>query len=143
MVEGVEYLHAEQISHRDIKTDNVLLTSKGVVKLIDFGFAVTGPRGDVSCGTPNYMAPELFLRNTSYSPIKVDIWALGVLIYYLFEGSYPFRGYSERELIKNIHKGTYSFQKSPPEIQKVINLGLRMNPDARGTCTDMLAILRE
>jgi len=57
------------------------------------------------------MAPELFEKKTVYSPMKVDVWALGVLLYYLHEGCYPFRGYNEKDLIRSIFNGNVSFKK--------------------------------
>lgn len=76
-------MHDMGVAHRDLKTENVIMGKNGVVKLIDFGFATCAPRTETHCGTPNYMAPELFEKKSIYSPIKVDIWALGVLLYYL------------------------------------------------------------
>ncbi len=55
-----------------------------LVKLIDFGFATTVVKGETHCGTPNYMAPELFCKKSVYNPFKVDVWALGILLYYLY-----------------------------------------------------------
>jgi serine/threonine protein kinase len=84
VVEAVCYLHQMGVAHRDIKTENVILGSDGLVKLIDFGFATTVAKGETHCGTPNYMAPELFEKKGAYQPTKVDVWALGVLLYYLY-----------------------------------------------------------
>ena len=96
IAEAVAYLHQNGISHRDIKTDNVIIGKNGEVKVIDFGFATTLNKGESHCGTPNYMAPELFEKKNVYNPAKVDAWALGVLLFYLYEGTYPFKGYSEK-----------------------------------------------
>ena len=96
IAEAVSYLHQNGISHRDIKTDNVIIGKNGEVKVIDFGFATTLNKGESHCGTPNYMAPELFEKKNVYNPAKVDAWALGVLLFYLYEGTYPFKGYSEK-----------------------------------------------
>jgi len=57
------------------------------------------------------MAPELFAKKNPYNPFKVDVWALGILLYYLFEGTYPFKGYNEKDLIKNINSGNVIFKK--------------------------------
>jgi serine/threonine protein kinase len=53
-------MHEMGVAHRDLKTENIILGTNGVVKLIDFGFATCASRTDTHCGTPNYMAPELF-----------------------------------------------------------------------------------
>jgi MAP/microtubule affinity-regulating kinase len=99
-VEAVFYLHSEvSVVHRDIKLDNILIEEgTRMVKLIDFGFSVltTTPnqRLKVFCGTPSYMAPEI-TRKTDYEGKPVDIWALGVLLYVMLTGTFPFRGVSE------------------------------------------------
>lgn len=70
------------------------------IKLIDFGFSVIAlpeTRLSVYCGTPSYMSPELVSRQEYYGK-PVDIWALGVLLYVLVSGRFPFRG----ELYSNI-----------------------------------------
>ena len=69
-----------------------------MVKLIDFGFSVltntANQRLKVFCGTPSYMAPEI-TRKTDYEGRPVDMWALGVLLYVMLTGTFPFRGVSE------------------------------------------------
>lgn len=82
---AVREMHATDIAHRDIKLDNVLVRPEtGELKLIDFGFATSAAgKCETNCGTPNYMAPELFEKTCKYSPDKVDIWAVGVCAYYL------------------------------------------------------------
>ena len=78
---AIEYLHSKRIVHRDLKLDNLLLDTKGNVKMCDFGLSVERQReADVRqtyCGTFEMMAPELH-NSRSYAE-KVDIWALGKL----------------------------------------------------------------
>lgn len=57
---------------------------KMMVKIIDFGFATMANKADLHCGTPNFMAPELLDKTAKYCPLSVDIWALGVTLFYLF-----------------------------------------------------------
>lgn len=91
LVSGLFYLHSNNIIHRDIKPQNVLISANGIVKICDFGFAraiesktmITSIKG-----TPLYMAPEL-LREYPYNQ-KADLWSLGVILYELFVGQPPF-----------------------------------------------------
>lgn len=74
------------------------------MKIIDFGFA-TCMGGEKTtrlfCGTPSYMAPEI-LSNKEYVGHPVDIWALGVLLFVMLCGSFPFKGANDRDLYKKI-----------------------------------------
>ncbi|KAL0217337.1 hypothetical protein RCL1_007918 [Eukaryota sp. TZLM3-RCL] len=93
LVHALHDLHSAGIVHRDIKPSNVLLLSKERplrVKVCDFGVCrdLDGPTIKTSYGTERFMAPEMFLARSHGSP--VDIWALGVLIYFLVEKNYPF-----------------------------------------------------
>jgi serine/threonine protein kinase len=57
------------------------------------------------------MAPELFEKVPSYSADKVDVWALGVCLFYLVEGTYPFRGYDDKDLARKIRQGRFTMCK--------------------------------
>lgn len=82
------------------------------IKIIDFGFA-TGSLmpTENQCGTPNYMAPELHGKKIKYEPQKVDVWAIGVCLYYLVEGVHPFRGYDERDLARKVKSGQFTVSR--------------------------------
>lgn len=110
---ALQYLHDRMICHRDIKPENLLvidlLHSKSL-KLADFGLAVVvrEPLFTV-CGTPTYVAPEI-LAETGYG-VKVDVWAVGVILYILLCGYPPFssRTNNQEELFDQILSGLFEF----------------------------------
>lgn len=90
---ALAHCHHNNIAHRDIKLENVIIDSNLNPFLIDFGFACVGSEKIISqfCGTPAYMAPEIVRKKPYYGP-SADNWALGVLVYKLVTGFFPFRG---------------------------------------------------
>lgn len=88
---GLKHCHDQHIMHRDIKTANIFCSKQGIYKLGDFGISnITKLSGQSQgVGTPLYMAPEVWKTDEPYTLIS-DIWALGVLVYYLMAMRYPF-----------------------------------------------------
>ena len=95
VVFAIHYLHQRNVTHRDIKLENILLDeTRTRVKMIDFGFSTWFPhekKVKIFCGTPSYMAPEI-VSKIEYSGPPADVWALGVLLYALLCGRFPFKG---------------------------------------------------
>ena len=112
VVLAFEYLQARHYVYRDLKPENLLVDTDGYVKVADFGFAkrlLPGEKTYTLCGTPEYMAPELF-RQSGHGK-GVDWWALGVLVYEMVVGAPPF--YSPdgdgAEQMQRTLKAKYSF----------------------------------
>ncbi|XP_013389816.1 testis-specific serine/threonine-protein kinase 3-like [Lingula anatina] len=94
--QAMEYLHHNNIAHRDVKCSKFVVSRNNVLKLCDLGTAVLYKDGDplltdTKCGSPGYRAPEL-LSNFPYDPRRVDMWAMGVLLYYMATGLIPYHG---------------------------------------------------
>ncbi|XP_077551234.1 testis-specific serine/threonine-protein kinase 3-like [Haemaphysalis longicornis] len=97
MAKALAYLHYKDIAHRDLKCDNVLLTSTNVVKLADFSFAryCTDPVSRAKqlsatyCGSEAYAPPEV-LQGVAYRPKMADVWSLGVILFVMVTGLLPY-----------------------------------------------------
>ena len=85
---GLAHAHAEGVVHRDLKPSNVFVTNKGQVKILDFGMAHAFGRRRLSGGTPAYMAPEQWEDDPEDE--RTDVFALGVMLYRMLSGEYPF-----------------------------------------------------
>ncbi|XP_077389642.1 microtubule-associated serine/threonine-protein kinase 3-like isoform X1 [Festucalex cinctus] len=116
---ALEYLHNYGIVHRDLKPDNLLITSMGHIKLTDFGLSKIGLMNMTTnlyeghmekdtrefvdkqvCGTPEYIAPEVILRQGYGKP--VDWWAMGIILYEFLVGCVPFFGDTPEELFGQV-----------------------------------------
>ncbi len=110
IINAIHHLHSQNIIHRDIKLENILIDSNSFVKLCDFGVSREVRRGDLlsnKCGTLAYIAPEI-LRNKEYEGFGVDIWSAGVVLYTMLCGTVPFKAYDKHELESTIMAGKYS-----------------------------------
>ncbi|XGW13622.1 hypothetical protein V3C99_000164 [Haemonchus contortus] len=104
LADALAYCHGRQVIHRDIKPENILIDGKGNLKIADFGWAVVSAhsRRETICGTLDYLPPEMISGHThdsteitkekcdSISPLAVDNWAVGVLLFEMLVGRPPF-----------------------------------------------------
>ncbi|KAM9207937.1 LOW QUALITY PROTEIN: microtubule-associated serine/threonine-protein kinase 1, partial [Leptosomus discolor] len=146
---ALEYLHNYGIVHRDLKPDNLLITSLGHVKLTDFGLSKMGLmslttnlyeghmekdarefRDKQVCGTPEYIAPEVILRQGYGKP--VDWWAMGIVLYEFLVGCVPFFGDTPEELFGQVISDEILWPEGdealPPDAQHLISCLLQPDP---------------
>ena len=127
--------------HRDLKAENVLFTQDGTVKVGDFGFSTLSHIHDLLntfCGSPPYAAPELF-QDKQYIGTKVDIWALGILLYFILVAKMPFTGDTIPALQKNILKGHFTFPSRLSADAKTLIQGiLTQDPTERYNIDDIV-----
>lgn len=114
----MDYLHQNNIIHRDIKLENILYVhggkhhGTGRVKLIDFGTAckvTLNTELTEVFGTPNYIAPEMLDRRYDF---KADVWSIGIICTKLITGKMPFEANSEKQLFQNIKTKTINYQSA-------------------------------
>ena len=117
----LEYLQKKYIAHRDIKPSNIMIDSNGYLKMIDFGTSKVLTFSDYTStiiGTPHYIAPEI-LQGRGYS-LSCDFWSLGICMYEIFYGKYPFGNYTTEviEIYKEILRNSFSFPIENKKVEK-------------------------
>ena len=149
--EGLRAAHEKGVVHRDIKSSNLMLTSTGQVKIMDFGLAQLkgGTRltkTDTMLGTPAYMSPEQAQRLATDE--RTDIWSLGVVLYEMVTGRLPFAGEREEavifSIIKEAHDPITAIRAGVPlELDRIVGKALAKKPEQRYQhIDDMLVDLR-
>lgn len=142
LTSALRYLHANNVVHRDLKIENILLSEQGHVKLVDFGLAnLWSPHRALRtfCGSLYFAAPEL-LRARPYVGPEVDVWSLGVVLFVLVAGRVPFDDPSIAVLHKLIQQGQVQYPSHlSSECRHVLSRMLTVNPRKRAALSEISA----
>ena len=120
IAEGLAYAHSRDVVHRDVKPANLIVTTRGRIKILDFGLARVASQSNITrrgviLGTPDYMSPEQAMgRSVTH---RSDQFAAGAVFYEFLTGSKPFRG-------KTLHSVLYQILSEEPEPMLTLNPGL-------------------
>jgi serine/threonine-protein kinase len=146
---GLNYIHRHRLKdgryhsivHRDIKPENILITKTGRVKIVDFGLSVVEKtfsflRSKSRAGTPRYMSPEQ-IRGRRVD-VRSDIYSLGVCMYEMFTGLFPYEGSDRKEIMKKHitrkirpEEPSRVDSKIPPSLSRIIMTALETDPEGR------------
>jgi serine/threonine protein kinase len=148
IAKGLEEAHDKNIIHRDIKSANVMINSKGVAKITDFGLARLMDssrltKTGVTMGTVAYMSPEqVRAGNVDH---RSDIWAVGVILYEMVTGKLPFRGERDQAITHqllsyDVEPISSSRTGSPLDLERIIGKCLEKDPSDRYQHVDDLAV---
>ena len=144
---GLTYLHARNILHRDLKPANLLRTRSGSISIMDFGIAEwiereDGPEACGSAGTPAFLAPEA-LDAAQFAGRPLDVWALGVCLYYFVYAKLPFTGFNTMELYRNIMHSEPDFDDHEHPIsdslKHLLRRLLQKDPSLRATLPEVMS----
>jgi serine/threonine protein kinase len=142
IAEAVRYIHGRDIAHRDLKPENILLDRHFVAKLADFGLCHIESSKNLlrtPCGSPFYAPPEI-IANMDYDGKSADIWSLGVIVYTMVTGSYPWSAENQVELFRQIKACDVEIPPTLSEaLQELLASMLQRDPARRLTIAEVLS----
>ncbi len=147
LLQSIAYLHSKGVVHRNLRPGNILIKDAASlnIKIIDFDFAGIKPAGEnfftKEDGNPVYEAPEVI--NNNYNE-KCDIWAIGVILYYMVSGSLPFWDYYNYQVVEKVLIGKYDLEEADiwffvsEDVKDLIRQMLEYDPVKRISAVDAL-----
>jgi serine/threonine protein kinase len=140
IVDGVRYLHSQNIAHRDLKPENILLDNDGNAKIADFGFAhLSTPNALLTtpCGSLFYAAPEIIL-GLPYDGKRADIWSLGVILFCMAVGALPWNSEEKSGIVRQIMERRILMPSGmAKEIEELILKMMEIEPRERPTIEEI------
>uniref|UniRef100_A0A8C2PTC3 Myosin light chain kinase, smooth muscle n=1 Tax=Cyprinus carpio TaxID=7962 RepID=A0A8C2PTC3_CYPCA len=146
IIDGVQFIHKQDIVHLDLKPENIMCINKtgSKIKLIDFGLArrlEDSGSLKVLFGTPEFVAPEVI--NYEAISYPTDMWSIGVICYILVSGLSPFMGDNDNETLANVTSATWDFEDEAfdeisDQAKDFISSLLKKDMRARLTCAQCL-----
>ncbi len=144
-LQGLAFAHGRGVTHRDVSPNNIMISNRGTVKLMDFGLAIQPTdlrltQSGVPVGSLAYMAPEQ-VRNGSDADFRSDIYSMGIVLYQMLSGKRPFVSENGFEIMKaHIEKPPPPLRQwaahIPEAVEAVVMKALEKNPDARFASAD-------
>ncbi|XP_070781741.1 serine/threonine-protein kinase PAK 6b [Enoplosus armatus] len=144
VLQALTYLHSQGVIHRDIKSDSILLTMDGRIKLSDFGFCAQiskdVPKRKSLVGTPYWMAPEVICK-TPYGT-EVDVWSLGIMVVEMVDGEPPYFSDTPITAMKKLRDeaapSVKNIQRVSPVLKDFLSCMLTRDTQQRSSATDLL-----
>mmetsp|Transcript_36592 Transcript_36592/g.50325 ORF Transcript_36592/g.50325 Transcript_36592/m.50325 type:complete len:390 (-) Transcript_36592:59-1228(-) len=146
LLDGVSYIHSIGIIHKDIKPANCLISSEARLKICDFGVAER--KDDIplarrastvnAVGSPAFQPPEIASGEEKMPDYAVDIWAVGITLFFMVCGQYPFQGETVLVLLENIAQGNWELPSFVDEVTKnLVSSILKVNKSKRSSLAEI------